>query len=167
VFCYWLHNRGHLPITVPKAFPKPRRLPIMVKPALSHRAMQRLLGQIPSATPAGYRDRALGEFLYTSGVRIAEALALDIEDLDFENGTARIQGKGNRDRVVPVGRRTCHYLQVYLASMRPMLLRSSGERALWLGHKGGRLHYDCFYRQWRRLLDGMTLPIKVRAHTFR
>jgi integrase/recombinase XerD len=167
VFCYWLHDRGHVPIAVPQAFPKARRLPIIVKPALPHARMRRLLDQIPRDTPAGYRNRALAEFLYTTGVRIAEALALNLDDLDLDYGTARIQGKGNKDRVVPVGRRARHYLRRYLVSIRPLLLRSSETPAVWLGHKGGRLVYDCFYIQWRRLMNGMTLPFKVRAHTFR
>jgi integrase/recombinase XerD len=167
VFCYWLHHRGHVPIAVPQAFPKPRRLPILVKPALSHRDMRRLLQQIPCETPIGYRNRALGEFLYTTGVRIAEALASDLDDLDLDSGTARIRGKGNRDRVVPVGQGACRHLRVYLASIRPKLLRSRDEHAVWLGHRGRRLMYDCFYRQWRRMLSGLVLPTKVTAHTFR
>lgn len=166
-FCDWLHRRGEVPASVPEAFPKARRLPVTVKPALAHREMRRLLRRIPRDTPTGHRNRALGEFLYTSGVRIAEALALNLEDIDLDNGTARIRGKGQRDRVVPLGRRACVHLRTYLVSVRPLLLRSPEERAVWLGHKGKRLQYDCFFRQWRSITTAIALPIKVSAHTFR
>ena len=101
----------------------PRRRASLPK-ALGVDEVERLLAAPDPATAAGQRDRALLEFLYATGARIAEAVALDQMDLDLEGGTARLTGKGDKQRVVPLGgpalRALAAYLPDRLAVRRPV-----------------------------------------------
>ena len=78
----------------------------------------RLLGAVEGDTPRAQRDRALLELLYATGIRISEAVGLDLEDLDLEDGLLRVLGKGDKERVVPVGRTASAALVAYLREGR-------------------------------------------------
>ena len=77
--------------------------------------------------PAGVRDRALLELLYAAGLRVGEAVRLDLEDLSLEGGFVRVVGKGNRERLVPVGDVALDALRRYLQDVRPLWLRAAAE----------------------------------------
>ncbi|MGI9860406.1 tyrosine recombinase XerC [Moorella naiadis] len=97
---------------------------------------------VPATTALGLRDRAILETLYASGIRVAELVGLDREDLDLEAGYARVLGKGRRERIVPLGHYAIKTLQDYLHRGRPELAtrRNPPEvDALFLNHLGGRL----------------------------
>ncbi|MQY02197.1 Tyrosine recombinase XerD [Actinomadura sp. RB68] len=115
----------------------PRRLP----KAIPLDRVERLLAAAGDAdTARGLRDRALLELLYGSGVRISEAVGLDVDDLDLEEGFARVAGKGGKDRVVPIGDYARRAVQAYLVRARPELARAGrGGPALYLNARGGRL----------------------------
>ncbi|NMM97677.1 tyrosine recombinase XerC [Bifidobacterium olomucense] len=97
------------------------------------------------------RDAAVLEMLYATGIRIAELVALDVDDIDFSNRTIRVMGKGRKQRVVPFGVPALHALETWLERGRPALMQENaetakmGERqhgqidALFLGARGGRL----------------------------
>jgi integrase/recombinase XerD len=115
----------------------PRRLP----KAISIAEVEKLLAAAgPADTARGLRDRALLELLYGSGVRISEAVGLDIDDVDLADGFIRVAGKGGKARVVPVGDYARRALDAYLVRARPELARSGrGVPALFLNARGGRL----------------------------
>lgn len=110
----------------------PRRLPRTLDPDRSARLME-----LPGDGAVARRDRALLELLYGSGLRLAEAVGLDLHDLDLAGGQARVLGKGRRERVVPVGRLALKALADWLA-VRPQLARPH-EPALFVSTRGGRL----------------------------
>lgn len=116
----WLRRRGHV-TTSPAdelATPKVRRgLPTL----LSVDAAKEVV-EVPSTdTPAGLRDRAILELLYGSGLRVSELCRLDLDAIDLAGGTARVLGKGSKERVVPLGRACVEALQRWLA-LRPRML---------------------------------------------
>ncbi|MGH8900300.1 MAG: tyrosine recombinase XerC [Egibacteraceae bacterium] len=91
-------------------------------------------------TPEGTRDTALIELLYASGARVAEAVGLDIDALDLSGRLVRLRGKGDRERIVPLGEPACRALDRWLSQGRPALTESTTPtRALLLGVRGGRL----------------------------
>jgi len=95
-----------------------------------------LLERKGSGDPLQLRDRAIFELLYSSGLRVGELVALNRDGIDFEQALVRVLGKGNKERLVPIGRKALAALQDYLAT------RSDGEPAqqpLFLNHRGGRL----------------------------
>ncbi len=114
----------------------PRRLPRY----LTVEEMQRLLAVPDSATPQGMRDRAILETLYASGVRVAELAALDVRDVDMGSAEMRVIGKGDKERLVLLGRPAVAALRAYIDVGRPAQL---GDRkptnALFLNRFGGRL----------------------------
>ncbi len=88
---------------------------------------------VPNVTdPLGIRDRAMLELLYSTGIRRSELARLQLRSLHGERKTLHVQGKGGRDRIVPVGDRALAWLDKYLAQVRPLLAVHAGEQALFL-----------------------------------
>jgi len=106
--------------------------------ALSVEAAQRLLDEAP-ATPALMRDAAMFELLYSSGLRRAELIALNLDDgrLDLRQGEVTVTGKGARTRTVPVGARACEALKRWIDARQQ--IATPGERALFVGSRGKRI----------------------------
>jgi integrase/recombinase XerC len=122
------HNPG-ADVSAPRA---PRRLPGTLDPD----QMATLL-QVTGDDPATLRDRAMLELLYSSGLRLAELVGLDLGDVDLPDATVRVTGKGNKTRIVPVGR---HAREAIGAWQRARVaLAADGERALFVGPRGGRI----------------------------
>ncbi|MDX2225737.1 MAG: tyrosine recombinase [Verrucomicrobiae bacterium] len=90
-------------------------------------------------TPCGWRDRAILELLYASGMRRAEVLGLQLHELDMDEGVARVTGKGAKTRVVPVGKKAVEALQTYLSRGRPALVRARTGSAVFLNRFGAGL----------------------------
>ncbi len=85
--------------------------------------MERLLEQPDMRTPLGVRDKALLELLYSTGLRVSELVGLRVGDLEMRMGCLRCIGKGNKERIVPVGRKALAAVEQYLTESRPVLLR--------------------------------------------
>lgn len=118
------------------------------------------------AGPEGLRDLALAELLYGSGLRISEALDLDVDDIDPGSGILRVMGKGRKERLVPLSDASVRRLKAYLAQ-RHAFPAELTERALFLGNRGGRLHRV----QAARIVAGLAklagLPQSISPHTLR
>ncbi|MFP4629879.1 MAG: tyrosine recombinase XerC [Desulfohalobiaceae bacterium] len=117
-------------------------------------------------SPVGLRDQALAELLYGSGLRVSEALALDLQDLDLAQGWVRVLGKGNKERLVPLGRASARRLQAYLQQRRSFDPQEKSQ-ALFLGNRGGRLQRRQANRILERLARLAGLPQPVAPHTLR
>jgi site-specific recombinase XerD len=113
---------------------RPRRLPDAPKAA----EIKQLLELAEGDSPLALRNRALLEVLYSGGLRSAEAVGLDLGDVDFERETVHVRGKGGKDRVVPLGEEAAHQLARYLRDGRPALARGAAD-ALFLSARGRRL----------------------------
>lgn len=117
--------------------PRPHRFP---RPVLSEAQARRLMAAPHAGSRMGKRDRALLELLYGSGLRAGECLGVDLGDLDLARMTLLVRdGKGRRDRVVPLSGRAAWALDVYLRDSRPELAKSARESALFLSKYGRRL----------------------------
>jgi site-specific recombinase XerD len=99
--------------------------------------------------PLVLRDRALLELVYSAGLRSAEAVALDLADVDFEQELVRVRGKGGKERAVPLGEEAAHLVARYLREARPGLARGA-EDALFLSARGRRLDTSTLRRLMRR-----------------
>jgi site-specific recombinase XerD len=111
-----------------------RRLPETPKPAEIDDALAALDGDGPLAV----RNRALVEVVYSAGLRAAEAVGLDLADVDFDREQLHVRGKGGKERVVPLGEEAAHLLARYLHEARPALVRRA-ENAVFLSARGRRL----------------------------
>jgi site-specific recombinase XerD len=113
---------------------RPRRLPDAPKAA----EIEELLEVADGDSPLAVRNRALLELLYSGGLRSAEAVGLDLADVDFEREAVHVRGKGDKERVVPLGEEAAHHLTRYLRNARPELARRA-EDAVFLSARGRRL----------------------------
>jgi integrase/recombinase XerC/integrase/recombinase XerD len=118
-----------------------------------------LLDSIPAATPLELRDRALFELAYSCGLRAEELVTLDVEAVDFDAETVRVEGKGGKTRLVPVGEHASQALERYLARARPLLQTPDGDPALFLSKSGRRLSTS----DVRRRLNGWARRAVARS----
>lgn len=107
--------------------------------------------------PLALRDHAMLEMLYGAGIRVSELCGLDIDDLDLDRGTAKVLGKGSKERVVPFGIPARDAVAAYLRRARPVLVarRDEGTPALFLGSRGGRIGPRSVYA----LVAGVLAPV--------
>ena len=113
---------------------RPRRLPEAPKES----EIASLLELVEGDSPLAFRNRALLELLYSGGLRSAEAVGLDLVDIDFEREAVHVRGKGGKERVVPLGEEAAHHLARYLREGRPELAGGATD-AVFLSSRGRRL----------------------------
>ena len=119
-------------------------------------------------TPRAVRDRALLELLYGCGARISEAVGLDLDELDLEQGVVRLVGKGSKERVVPVGSYAREAVRAYLVRARPALAAAGkGSPALFLNSRGGRLSRQSAWTALRAAAKRAGITREVSPHTLR
>jgi integrase/recombinase XerD len=114
------------------------KLPYRFVPVLDEQEIKRLLEQPDVSTPVGLRNRALLETAYATGARREELANLTLDRLNLAKQTARLFGKGRKERVVPLGKHATYWLERYLKEARPQLLRGHQEEAVWIGSQLGR-----------------------------
>jgi integrase/recombinase XerD len=144
--------------------PKRRRtLPRTLSPA----EVERLLDAAAGTTPRALRDRAIAELLYGAGLRVSEAVSLDRQSVDLENRLVRCVGKGNKERVVPIGREAVDALRRYVSRGRPFLERRT-RHELFLNANGGALTRAGVFLILRRLAGEAGLePERIHPHLLR
>jgi len=106
---------------------------------LNELQVQQLIESIDTTKPRGLRDRAIVELLYASGLRISELANARLENLNLDERIMRVTGKGNKTRLVPVGRRACEALAAYLTGERPKLVRPRTGSDIFLSARGTKL----------------------------
>ena len=119
-------------------------------------------------TTLALRDRALLELLYGTGARISEAVGLDLDDLDLEQGTVLLRGKGSKERIVPVGSYAKEAVEAYLVRGRPELSSvGHGLPAVFLNARGGRLSRQSAWTVLVKAADRAGVTRDVSPHTLR
>jgi site-specific recombinase XerD len=138
-----------------------RTLPTVLAPA----EVATLLDLIPATTPLAVRDRALFELAYASGLRAEELVSLDVTSVEFDSESVRVEGKGGKTRIVPVGEHALAAIERYLYAARPALDHAAGT-ALFLSKSGLRLSTSDVRRRlrtWARLAAPRA-PALAAAH---
>ena len=138
-FTAWAHRQGLTPTDAGARLTSPRpqrRLPEVLR---SDQAAAVLDAVAAADDPTALRDRALLELLYATGARVSEVCGLDVDDLDARRSTARVFGKGRKERVVPIGAPAVEAVDAWLRLGRPAWLAAHSGPALLLGARGGRL----------------------------
>ncbi len=149
----------------PAAGLPPVRKARMLQPVPTEEEMRILLEQPDVSTPIGIRDRAILETIYSAGIRRQETANLKTGSVDLERGVVRVMGKGQRERMAPLGPAAVTWLARYLAEVRPRLARSGSEAALWLAQNGRPLSGAAMHIMlWRyRKAPGITTPIGLHS----
>ena len=141
VFFRWLAARGKLPMDPAEPLLSPR--PEKHLPETLHGSeVARILDSIDTTQFLGKRDRAMLELFYASGLRLSEVCSARLENLDRDEHFIRVTGKGNKTRIVPVGRTAEEMLDRYLASERKELVNKKSSSHIFLSVRGGKLSPD-------------------------
>jgi integrase/recombinase XerD len=152
----------------------PRR-PLHLPELLSREAVEGILAAVNSETPLGLRDRTIFELIYSAGLRISETVFLNLRDLDMSSsvspgggGTARVRGKGSKERLVIFGSAAASWLRRYLAESRPKLTGRIHSPALFIGRSGKRLSRKGIWKNYARYaaLAGTSSRLHSLRHSF-
>ena len=156
----------------PTALLQPPRLPRALPKALSEAQVEALLQAPDLATPHGLRDRAMLELMYGCGLRVSELVQLPATAANLRQGVLRVAGKGSKERLVPLGEESQHWLQRYLRDARPMLLAPlrdpAGSEALFVEPGGNPLSRQAFWALVKRSAVAAGLdPARISPHGLR
>ncbi|MFV0534521.1 MAG: site-specific tyrosine recombinase XerD [Cumulibacter sp.] len=137
--------------------------------ALPIEDVERLLdAALHEDTPLALRDRALLEFLYGTGVRISEALGLDVDDIDTAVRAVRVTGKGSKQRIVPIGSYALAAIEAYRVRSRPTLSASGRNSSrLFLNSRGGPLSRQSAWAILRACAERANIDVPISPHTLR
>lgn len=146
---------------------RPRHLPRVLRPD----EVASLLDRIPATTALELRDRALFELAYASGLRAEELVSLGVKSVDFDSESVRVEGKGSKTRLVPVGEHALRAIERYLERGRPALAPITTEQSLFLSKAGRRLSTSDVRRRlgaWARQAAATTPGVAgVHPHALR
>jgi integrase/recombinase XerD len=143
------------------------RLPRSLPRPIPVEEVERLLDAPDPSTPAGLRDKAILELLYGSGLRISELTGSDVDDLELEDGSVRVLGKGGKEREVPLGSFAREAIEAYLTRGRPALASGATRGALFLNARGGRLSRQSCARLLGRYVRLAGIERRVTLHSLR
>jgi integrase/recombinase XerD len=138
-----------------------------VPDVLTKEEMARLLAQTGEETPAHFRDAAMLELMYATGIRVSELIGLGVGGVNLHVGYLVASGKREKERIVPVGRVACDKVRRYLDFARPLLLKGSGCEQLFLNRFGRSLSRQGFWKIVRGYAVKAGMEKKVHPHTFR
>lgn len=165
-FLTWLLKGNHVLIDLADAITFPKRVLYLPKRILSESEVRQLLALPDVQTKRGIRDKAMLELLYSTGIRRAELVGLDLYDLNWDGRTVKVTGKGNKERVVPVGNVALYWLDKYLHLVR--CPKSSREQAFFLDlvcHR--RLALNTVNNIVAGYAEASGLSKRITPHTFR
>jgi integrase/recombinase XerD len=134
---------------------------------LNELQVEQLLESIDTKVPLGLRDRAIVELLYASGLRISELAEARLENFNAEERILRVTGKGNKTRLVPVGRKACEALASYLSMERPSLVKRGTSSEIFLSARGTRLTTARIWQIVKKLAQRSGLQANIYPHLLR
>jgi len=134
---------------------------------LTPEQISKLLDRIPASTPLELRDRSLFEIAYSSGLRAEELVSLDVSSIDFDGEQLRVEGKGSKTRIVPVGEPALAALARYLERARAAICSGDHEPALFLSKSGRRLSTSDIRRRLRMWSRHAAVQGGVHPHALR
>ncbi|MBR1496234.1 MAG: site-specific tyrosine recombinase XerD [Oscillospiraceae bacterium] len=154
----------------PSARLVPERVPPKLPQILTSKEVELLLKQPVCVDPKGYRDRAMLELLYATGIRVSELISLDVGDVNIPAAVITCQGRDGRARVIPIYAAAVRALNEYIEFIRPHMLASSTEKALFVNLSGARMSRQGFWKLMKTYQDkaGIEKDITPRSlrHSF-
>ena len=166
IFFRWLHARKRIATDVTEVLPLPRTERYLPE-TMNELQVDHLLEGIPTDAPRGLRDRAILELLYASGLRVSELVNLTLDRLDFDNRIVRVTGKGNKTRLVPVGKKACDAIGAYLEKERPGMVRKRTGSEVFLSARGTKLTTVRIWQIVKACAKNAGLEVNVYPHLLR
>ena len=165
-FYRWLIRQG-VRDDDPSADIEPPRLGQQLPGALTEEQVEKLLAAPDTADPLGVRDRCLLEVLYATGLRVSELVTLAVDSVNTRQGLVRVLGKGNKERLVPLGEDALMWLQVYFRQARPALIGSQAAEKVFVTKRGEGLTRQAFWYRIKHYTRCAGIEQKISPHTLR
>jgi integrase/recombinase XerD len=165
-FYRWLIREGSIstdPVALIESPKTGRGLP----KALSEAQVESLLAAPDMGSSLGVRDRAMLELMYATGLRVSELVGLEISNLNLNQGVVRVIGKGQKERLVPLGDEAHDSLTEYLASGRPDLLKGAQTNSVFVTNRKAGMTRQAFWYMLRRYAAQCDIPQKISPHMLR
>ncbi len=144
------------------------RLPRKLPDVLSYPEIERMLEAIDHSTPEGTRNRAILEVLYSCGLRVSELTSLQLTNCYFDIGFIRVLGKGDKVRLVPIGKDAIKYTEIYLNTIRNQLdVKKESEDIVFLNKRGSQLSRVMVFLIIKAVAEAAGITKNVSPHTFR
>jgi len=159
---YIQKNPAHL-LIVPK---KEKRLPVTV----AQSDIEQMMDLADDSTPEGQQERAILELFYSTGIRLSELVNLNVNDVDIRKSQVAVVGKGNKQRVIPIGRKAVDAYKKHLKTRRELLTSDSGnddKKALFIASRGGRIYPRKVQRMIEDYLTKTSEVTQKSPHTLR
>lgn len=134
---------------------------------LNLQEVESLLEAPKTNTHYGLRDKAMLELLYATGIRVSELIGLNLDDAHLTMGFVRCIGKGNKERIIPLGRTAATAIQQYLENGRPQFIKNHREESLFVNHHGRRLTRQGFWKILKGLTKEAGIEKELTPHTLR
>ena len=168
VWFRWMTRQNHLLYNPASDLDLPRKPKALPKTILSAAQVENIINQADVATPLGIRNRAIMETFYSTGIRRMELTKLKRYDFDGERGTLMIrQGKGGRDRFIPIGERACRWVHRYLFDVRPQIITGHDDHTLFLDDFGQPMRVAFLGDLMRRHIEAAGILTPGACHVFR
>lgn len=132
---------------------------------LSREDINKLLN-VPLINKYSYRNKAMIELMYSSGLRISELVSLKMYDIDLDIGNIRVLGKGNKERIVPIGEIALKYLKIYIEDYRPILNKKNSDY-IFLNNRGEFISRQSFFKTIKNLAIINNIKITITPHMLR
>ncbi len=156
----FIENNPALELASPKIEKKLPRVLTMAE-------IECLLGQPKPVELKGLRDKAMLELLYASGIRVSELIGLNLSDFDPQVGYLRCRGKGQKERIVPIGSMAINYVNEYMNTARTKLCKNNGEVALFVNQHGNRMTRQGFWKILKKYALKSKINGDITPHTIR
>ncbi len=152
----------------PSALLESPRLGIKLPDVLSEAEMEQLLMSVDLSDPLGQRNRAILETLYACGLRVSELVNLKLSDLHFKEDIIRVTGKGNKQRLIPIGRGAKKHLTIYIKQIRPFLQPvKEAENIVFLNRRGKAMSRQMVFLLIKKQAERAGIRKNISPHTFR
>ncbi|MCL4110043.1 UNVERIFIED_CONTAM: hypothetical protein GTU68_038260 [Idotea baltica] len=136
--------------------------------SLSEANVEALLNATDLNDPIGLRDRAMLELLYATGLRVSELVSLEYKQINLQQGVVRVMGKGNKERLVPMGDEAVTWISEYLNDARKILMKSGGvSNSLFVTRRGSGMTRQAFWYLIKRYAVQAGISQKLSPHTLR
>jgi integrase/recombinase XerD len=165
-FYRFAENEKFLPANIAENLSLPRRWKRLPK-ALTNAEIDQLLKPLPVQTPAALCDQAVLELAYASGLRLSELCSVRLEQLHLESGFITVIGKGNKERVVPVGKAAVKALNDYLTTARPQLVKPRSPANVFLTLRGTKFARETMWQHFKRRVKLAGVERNVTPHMLR
>ncbi len=152
----------------PSALVSTPKIQQLLPNTLTEKDVNRLLDTPDIDSSFGLRDRCMLEVMYSSGLRVSELVSLAVNQINVNLGLVRLTGKGNKERVIPVGEEALHWIALYLKQARPMLVSSKlSSDALFLSSRGSAITRQAFWQNIKKHLLVAGIKINYSPHSLR